>query len=271
MRTTGSTARDAVPVTPDEPAASPPAKLLVHPLLRARAMRMVIGLKNMPKTIVIWLVLVVPAVAHAQGSWLQKGVSGVAGELSVSRQGGDSLFLLRGGYSHLGTFDVDLGVGWAVPGSEAIPDLSVYLLSANLTYHPLKQTRETPLSVSVGMSYSQTFFSSEMLSENDESLSAWATTLVGGAYRFFPLAERIGVTPQITLGWLHTSISDTFLDQTQSATNDLFVIELKASLAYLDSAGHIWGVTPSLSFGPGNNPTAFSLAVTFISTVPGAR
>lgn len=236
-------------------------------------MRTVIGLQNMPKTFVIaiWLVLMVPSVARAQGSWLQKGVSGVGAELAVSRQGGDDFFLLRGGYSHRGILDVDLGVGWTDATMEDIPDLSTYLLSANLAYHPLKQTKETPLSVSVGMSYSQTFFSSDALRENDESLSAWSTSLVTGAYRFFPVAERIGVTPQIDLGWVHTSFSDTFLDQTQTATNDLLVIDLKAALAYLDSAGHIWGVTPSLSFGPGNNPTTFGIAVTFISTIPGAR
>lgn len=227
----------------------------------------------MPKTfvIVIWLALIVPSVARAQGSWLQKGVSGVGAELAVTHQGGDSFFVLTGGYSHRGILDVDLSVGWAAPTTENIPDLSQYSLGANLAYHPLKQTRETPLSVSVGASYSQFFFSSDMLSQSDASLSAWGTTLLGGAYRFFPLAERIGVIPEIDLGWLHTSASETVLDQTQTATNDLFVIQLKAELAYLDSAGHIWGVAPSLSFGPGNNPTAFGISVTFISTIPGAR
>jgi hypothetical protein len=236
-------------------------------------MRMVIGLRNMPKTfvIVIWLALIVPSVARAQGSWLQKGVSGVAAELTVTHQAGDNVFLLSGGYSHRGILDVGLNVGWAAPTMGDIPDLSAYLLGANLAYHPLKQTKETPLSVSVGMSYTQTFFSSDTLSENDASLSAWATTLVGGAYRFFPVAERIGVTPEIDLGWGHTSLSGTVLDQTQTTTNDLFVIQLRAELAYLDSAGHIWGVAPSLGFGPGNNPTTFGMTVTFISTIQGAR
>jgi hypothetical protein len=236
-------------------------------------MRMVIGLRNMPKTfvIVIWLALMVPSLARAQGSWLQKGVSGVAGELAVIHQAGDSLFLLRGGYSHRGILDVELAVGWGAPTVEGIPDVSAYVLGANLAYHPLKQTKEIPLSVSVGGGYSRSFFSSDTLSENDASLSAWGTTLLGGAYRFFPVAERIGVTPELDLGWVHNSVSGTVLDQTQTATSDLFVIQLRAALAYLDSAGHIWGVTPSLTFGPGDNPTAFGISVTFISTIPGAR
>jgi hypothetical protein len=236
-------------------------------------MRMVIGLRNMPKTFVIaiWLALMVPSVARAQGSWLQKGVSGVAAELGVTSQGGDSFYSLKGGYSHRGIFDVELAFSWATPTMEGIPDLSTYSLGANLAYHPLKQTKETPLSVSVGAGYTQTFFSSDTLSENDASVSAWETTLLAGAYRFFPLAERIGVTPEIDLGWVHASVSQTVLDQTQTATNDLFVIQLKAALGYLDSAGHIWGVVPSLSFGPGNNPTAFGISVTFISTLSGPR
>jgi hypothetical protein len=227
----------------------------------------------MPKTfvIVIWLALLVPSLARAQGSWLQKGVSGVAAELGVTHQAGDSVLLLRGGYSHRGILDVDLAVGWGAPTIEDVPDLSEYLLGANLAYHPLKQTKEIPLSVSVGVGYTQSFLSSDTLSENGASLSAWATTLVGGAYRFFPVAERIGVTPEIDLGWIHNSLSETVLDQTQTATSDLFVIQLKAALAYLDSAGHIWGVAPSLSFGPGNNPTTFGISVAFISTIPGAR
>ena len=236
-------------------------------------MRTVIGLRNMPKTfvIVIWLGLMVPSVARAQGSWLQKGVSGVGADVGVSRTAGNNVLVLGAGYSHRGILDVGLGVGWSAPTREDIPDLSVYVLAATLTYHPLKQTKETPLSVSVGMAYIQTFFSSDTLSENDASLSAWGTSLAGSAYRFFPVAERIGVTPKIGLEWDHTSASGTVLDQTQTATSDMFAINLEAELAYLDSAGHIWGVAPSVSFGPGDTPTTFGISVEFISTIPGAR
>jgi hypothetical protein len=238
-------------------------------------MRMLIGLRNMPKNfvilVVISLALMVPSVARAQGSWLQKGVSGVAAELAVTHLDGENVVLLRGGYSHRGILDGNLAVGWADPTVEGVPDLSTYLLIASVAYHPLKQTRETPLSVSVGASYTQNFFSSDFLSQNDASLSAWGTSLVGGAYRFFPLMERIGVTPEIDLGWVHNSATEMALGQTQTNTSDLFVIQLQGALAYLDSAGHIWGLTPSLAFGPGDNPTRFSLSVTFISTIPGAR
>ena len=234
---------------------------------------MVIGLRNMPKTFVIaiWLALMIPSVARAQGNWLQKGVSGVGADLGVTRTDGNNVFLLGGGYSHRGILDVGLDVGWTAPNREDIPDLSAYVLAATLAYHPLKQAKETPLSVSVGMIYTQFFFSSDTLSENDASLSAWATALVGSAYRFFPVAERIGVTPEIGLEWNHTSASGTVRDQTQTNTSDVFVIQLRAALAYLDSAGHIWGVAPSLNFGPGNNPTTFGISVEFISTIPGAR
>lgn len=236
-------------------------------------MRTVIGLRNMPKTfvIVIWLGLMVPSVARAQGSWLQKGVSGVGANLGVTRTAGDNVYLFTGGYSHRGILDVGLAAGWGAPTLEGVPDLSEYVLGATLAYHLLKQTKETPLSVSVGMLYTQSFFSSDILSERDASLSAWGTALVGSAYRFFPVEERIGVIPEIGLAWNHTSVSGTVLDQTQTATSDLFVIQLEAELAYLDSAGHIWGVVPSVSFGPGDNPTTFGISVEFISTIPGAR
>lgn len=237
-------------------------------------MRTVIGLRNMPKTFVIAisLALMVPSAARAQGAWLQSGVSGVAADLTVTHQTDDNVVLLAAGYSHRGIFDVGLSVGWGAPTMGDIPDLNAYLLGANLAYHPLKQTKDIPLSVSVGAGYTQTFFSSNTLSQNDVSLSGWETVLLGGVYRFFPVAERIGVSPGIDLGWGHSSLSATNLDQTQTATNDVFVIQLTADIAYLDAGGHIWGVAPSLGFGPGdNNPTTFGIAVTFISTIPGPR
>jgi hypothetical protein len=242
-------------------------------LLRAPAMRMVIGHRYMQQTfvIVIWVVLMIPSAVHAQGVWLQKGVSGVGAQVSVSHQDGASFLELLGGYSYHDFLNIDLGIGSADTSMADIPDLSVYSLGANLVYHPLKQTRETPLSVKFGAGYTQTFFSSDTLSQNDESLSGWGTMLGGGAYRFFPLAERIGVTPEIDLGWQHSSVTAAFFDERQTVTDDTFVIGLTAAFAYLDSAGHIWGVAPVLSFGPGNTPTTFGLSVAFISTIPGAR
>lgn len=234
---------------------------------------MLIGLRNMHKTfmIVIWLALVVPSVARAQGNWLQKGVSGVGAEVGVAHQDGDNELLITGAYSHQGFLDILLTLGWHDAAITGLPDLSVYSLGGELDYHPLKQTREVPLSLKVGIAYTQTFFSSETLSENDLSLSAWQTVLGAGIYRFFPLAERIGVTPQITAGWGHVSTSATMLGETRTNTEDLLAIGVMASFAYLDSAGHIWGVTPSLSFGPGNTATTLGFSVTFISTLPGAR
>jgi len=237
-------------------------------------MRIVIGQRNMPKTFVIvfWLALVVPSVARAQGNWLQKGVSGVGADVTVSHGGGDTALGLTGSYSHQGFLDILVTLGWHDTTIANIPDLSAYSLGAEVDYHPLKQTKEVPLSLKVGIAYTQTFFSSETLSDNDLSLSDWQTALGAGVYRFFPLAERIGVTPQINVGWVHESASLMRLGETQvNPIDDRFAIGVVASFAYLDSAGHIWGVTPQLVFGPGDTPTTFSFSVTFISTLLGAR
>ena len=247
--------------------------LPVRPLLRARAIRIVIGQQNMCRTfmIVIGLALVVPSVARAQGNWLQKGVSGVSADVGVAHEDGDTELTLTGGYSHQGFLDILLSFGWHDTAITGIPDLSAYSLGAEFDYHPLKQTKEVPLSLKVGIGYAQTFFSSETLSENDSSLSSWETVLGAGVYRFFPLAERIGVTPQLTVRWVHVSATTTLFGQTQTNTDEQFGIGVMASFAYLDSAGHIWGVTPSLDFGPGNTATAFGFGLTFISTIGGAR
>jgi hypothetical protein len=247
--------------------------LLVRPLLRARAMRMVIGQQNMPRTfkILIWLALVVPSAAHAQGIWLQKGVSGVGAQVSISHQDGASGLELLGGYSYHGFLDFELSLGWADTPLMNIPDLTGVSVGANVVYHPLKQTREIPLSLKLEAGISQTTFSSNTLRDNDESLSGWDSILAGGVYRFFPLKERIGVTPEIDLGWNHSSATATVFDVSQTFTDDTFVIGVTAAFAYLDSAGHIWGVAPVLTFGPGNTPTTFTISMAFVATLPGAR
>lgn len=236
-------------------------------------MRMLIGQRNMPRTflIVIWLALVVPSVAHAQGIWLQKGVSGVGAQVTVSHQDGASSLGILGAYSYQGFLDFELSLGAGGANIQDVPDLTVYTLGAGFIYHPLKQTREIPVSLKVEAGYTQSFYSGDALSENDISISAWGTVLAGGIYRFFPLAPRIGVTPEIDLGWTHSSGTVTILGDSQTVTDDSFLINLGAAFAYLDSAGHIWGVAPALSFGPGNTPTVFSLSVAFVSTLPGAR
>jgi hypothetical protein len=221
--------------------------------------------------IVIWFALVVPSVARAQGEWLQRVVSGVEGDLTVSHNSGATEFSATGGYSHQGFLDVNVTLGLVDTTIAGLPDLNVYTLGLEFAYHPLKQSKQIPLSVSVALGYSQNFYSSDTLSENDASLSAWATTVEAGAYRFIPVAERIGVIPQVNLGWVHSAFSQTVLDETQTNTDDLLVIELQCGLAYLDAGGHIWGVGPRVIFGPGNTPTTFGISVAFISTLQSLR
>src|SRR4051794_22053033 len=164
--------------------------------------------------IVIWFALGVPAVARAQGEWLQRGVSGVGAQLAVAHGADTTTLGLTGGYSHQGFLDANLTLGLIDNSVPAIPDLSAYSVGLHLAYHPVKQSKQMPLSLSLGMGYSQTFFSSESLNQIDASLSAWSFNIVGGAYRFFPVAERIGVIPQINLAWLHSSVTQMAFDQT---------------------------------------------------------
>jgi hypothetical protein len=221
--------------------------------------------------IVIWFALVVPSVARAQGEWLQRGVSGVEGDLAVSHHSGTTEFSATGGYSHQGFLDVNVTLGVVDTTIAGLPDLNVYTAGVDLAYHPLKQSKQIPLSVSVALGYTQNFYSSDTLSENDASLSSWGTTVEAGVYRFIPVAERIGVIPQVNLGWVHSSSTQTVLDETQTNTDDLLLIELQGGLAYLDAGGHIWGVAPRVIFGPGNTPTTFGISVAFISTLQALR
>ena len=81
--------------------------------------------------------LAVPRSANAQVSvWLQKGVSGLGAEAGVSVDDSSTTFHLAGGYSYLGTLDIDIGLDFTSFDSDnqIASDLGAY--GATLALHP---------------------------------------------------------------------------------------------------------------------------------------
>ncbi len=213
------------------------------------------------------LVLVVtfaPSAASAQVSvWLQKGISGVGASAGITHSDGSTGLQIQGGYSYEGFIDLALTLGRQDLSTDATPDLIGYEVKPTLEYHPLKQTKEMPISLSLGAAYGRGFFSSDQLSDAGISLSAWNFTLASFVYRFIRITERVGVIPTFGAGWVYNSSTASRAGIDMTATDDGLRVLLGANLAVLDQGNHIWGVAPSLSFGHG--PTAFGIAVNFVA------
>jgi len=213
------------------------------------------------------LVLVVTfasSTASAQVSvWLQKGVSGVGASAGVAHTDGDTGLQVQGGYSYEGFLDLGLTLGRHDLSTDQIPDLIGFEVEPTIEYHPLKQTKEMPISLSVGTAYGRSFFSSDLLSAAGVSTSGWSFTLASFVYRFIRINERVGVIPTLGAGWVYNSFTASGNGVEMTATDDGLRVLVGANLAVLDHAGHIWGIAPSLSFGHG--ATAFGIAVNFVA------
>jgi hypothetical protein len=205
-----------------------------------------------------------PSAASAQVSvWLQKGVSGVGASAGVTHSDGDTGLRVEGGYSYQGFLDLGLTLGWHDLSTDATPDLIGYEVQPTIEYHPLKQTKEMPISLSVGTAYGRSFISSDQLTAADISASGWGFTLASFVYRFVRINERVGVIPTLGAGWVYSSLTLSQDGVDMTVTDDGLRVLIGANLAVLDHAGHIWGIAPSLSFGHG--ATAFGIAVNFVA------
>ncbi|MEO7734023.1 MAG: hypothetical protein ABIY55_23875 [Kofleriaceae bacterium] len=217
------------------------------------------------------LVLVVTfasSAASAQVSvWLQKGVSGVGASVGVVHSDGDTGVQLEGGYSYEGFLDLGLTLGKHDLSTDANPDLIDYEVEPTIEFHPLKQTKEMPISLSVGTAYGRSFISSDELNAAGISVSAWRFTVASFVYRFVRINERVGVIPTLGAGWVYSSSTLSRAgDDDITVSDDGPRVLIGANLAVLDHANHIWGIAPLLSFGHGS--TAFGIAVNFVAPMP---
>jgi hypothetical protein len=214
--------------------------------------------------LLVLVVMFAPSAASAQVSvWLQKGVSGVGASAGVSHTDGDTGVELQGGYSYQGFLDLGLTLGRHDLSTDDVTDLIGYEVKPTIEYHPLKQTKEMPISLSVGTAYGRFFLSSDQLSDAGLSASGWELTLASFVYRFVRINERIGVTPTFGAGWVYSSVTLSGAGDEMTTTDDGLRVLIGANLGVLDHGGHIWGIVPSLSFGHG--ATAFGIAVNFVA------
>jgi hypothetical protein len=223
------------------------------------------SLANMVRSFFVLAAVVaamIPSVAQAQVSlWLQEGVSGYGVGAGILGTDNTTTLIGQGGYSYRGFLELNVGVGWDHFEEDGL-ELDGLVATTLVQFHPLKQTKEIPVSLEIGAIYRYSQVLNEDLDALGVSLTGQSFSLLGGAYRFVPLGKQVGVTPEVLLSWVHnrTTVSDDGFDQT--TTEDDFRVVFGTNFGYLDNAGHIWGLTPTLSVGTG--PAIFGLFLTFI-------
>jgi hypothetical protein len=215
--------------------------------------------------LVLALAALAPRAASAQVSiWLQRGVSGFGAALSLSLSSDVTTYGVSGGYSYQGYLEVDLGLSYANP---TIAGVSANELDVNpeVQFHPIKQSAEVPVSFGVYLSGNKAFISSSDFLPG-AGLSVLGVTTGASAYRFVKLTSNIGVIPAAALAYSHTWTTVTSPDGTSSTGgNDFGALALGAYLAYIDDAGRIWGLVPSLAFGFGDSSsTTFGIELELI-------
>jgi len=193
-----------------------------------------------------------PRSASAQVSiWLQRGVSGLgaSGTFSVNNEG--TSYGVDAGYSYQGFLDFDLNATYYSYDSDHqfASDQHVYGIGPTIQYHPLKQDKDMPVSVSLGVGFQKIFFSSDELSQSDISIDAWNVGVNGSVYHFFRLGENTGVIPSVGLTFVHSETSASGPGGSLSGSSDDLGLSLAGYFAYIDEGGHIYGAVPTIVIG----------------------
>src|SRR5215470_1644437 len=193
----------------------------------------------MKRTLLALALVLVPGVASAQVSiWLQRGVSGYGGGVSVTGSSDATEFTATGGYSYQGFLDFDLNLNYYSFSKDKNQGASVsaFGLQPIIQYHPIKQSAEIPVSVGFSVGFEKVFFSSSDLDSIGVSLSGYNVGAGVSVYRFFKLAPSFGVIPAAAFGVNHSWITTTFnsQDSTSEATGES--LAFGGYFAYIDDA-----------------------------------
>ncbi len=193
-----------------------------------------------------------PRSASAQVSiWLQKGVSGLGASASFSVNNEGTAYGVDAGYSYQGFLDLDLNATYYSYNTDQqiASDQHVYGIGPTLQYHPLKQSKDMPVSVSLGVGYQKVFFNSDLASEQDVSIDAWNVGVNGSVYHFFRLGENTGVIPSMGITFVHSEITAEGPAGKISGSSDDLGVSLAGYFAYIDEGGHIYGAVPTIIIG----------------------
>jgi hypothetical protein len=192
-----------------------------------------------------------PRSASAQVSiWLQKGVSGVGGSLVFNHNGDQNTYGVNAGYSLRGFVDFDLTIGYFTLDDDNLPpDTDGAVIIPRAEIHPLKQGPGMPVSVGVGAGIAAFALSSDEFDARNIEVQEYNINADVSVYRFFKLAPNMGITPAAEVTYVHQwATVRQFGNELDSSSVDRVGFAVATYMAFLDSAGRIWGVAPNVGF-----------------------
>src|SRR5262249_55492801 len=139
--------------------------------------------------------------------------------------------------------------------------VSAFGIAPVIQFHPIKQTAEMPVSVGFSLGFEKDFFSSSDFLPG-AGISAYDVAGAVSVYRFFKITSNIGIIPAASFAVIHTWTTTTNtngMDTTTESPNE--TLALGGYFAYIDDAGRIWGLVPSVTFGfgDGDSTTTFGI------------
>ena len=196
-----------------------------------------------------WLIvflLCVPAVASAQGLFLQKGTSGYGADLAVASDGKFSTVGVDVGGSYKGWLDASIGFSrlFFDPDNFGGDRVTADAVSLGLGVHPLKQSATMPVSLAIGLSGSAYHF-------NGVDMKASGSTLSSTLYRFFKLSDRFGVIPGVQLTYSYLKID--------GMESDDYSVALGGHFAWRLDGDYILTLTPGVEFSDGSTTGLLTL------------
>jgi hypothetical protein len=204
--------------------------------------------------------------ASAQSQFIEHGTSGYGAQVGVATADGATGLSVGGGYSYLGFLDVGLNLShfwfdWYNVYGINTTETGV-MPYANL--HILRQDDYIPVSLALTANFDKRFFSLNAPSWARASLSGWGLFLGAFTYRHINLTEATAVTPQLTLGLEHQSLTGGVFGVTSMSISDNSLLaRIDGNVSFKSASGRVWVVDPFLSFDDQNTFFGIALGAVF--------
>jgi hypothetical protein len=217
------------------------------------------------KTLLTLIILIAfPLTVFGQGAFLEKGQSGfgVGADLVTN----DDLTALGGsvGYSVSGIFDFGFSVYHS--GFEEKfygEDLSAISLSPSVSFYPVKQNENTPISLSLDAGYEWDKYSNDILRKLDLKMNGNYFSMGVSLFGYVRADKLLKVQPVASISYVtgNTKIKDNYGNNTYK-DDHVTIFGLGLSLIFDTSPGTIFVITPRISTS--EEVTSFGLALAFV-------
>lgn len=203
---------------------------------------------------------------YSQGSFLEKGQSGLGVSGSFSSNKDASAIGGSGGYSVNGIFDFGLSVSKvSLVQKLAGQDFSATVISPFIALNAIKQNETTPISISIGGSYLDYKYSSTALDQSKLTMSASGYSVGVSIFGNITASPTMKVQPQAGVSYVSVEgeLKDNYGNSiTSESTSTIF--DVGFSFLFQTSPTTIFGISPSLGIDKDYNTFGIRAGFVFI-------